>query len=83
MLTELGKRVDENSENFNKELGNIFKKRTSQLKNTITEIKNWIEWINGKLGDIEECTGDLEDRIIKITRSEQQKENPILKGKTV
>ena len=40
MLTELGKRVDENSENFNKELGNIFKKRTSQLKNTITEIKN-------------------------------------------
>ena len=83
MLTELGKRVDENSENFNKELGNIFKKRTSQLKNTITEIKNCIEWINGILGDIEECTGDLEDRIIKITRSEQQKENPILKGKTV
>ena len=72
MLTELGKRVDENSENFNKELGNILKKKkTSQLKNTITEIKNWIEWINGKLGDIEECTGDLEDRIIKITRSEQ------------
>ena len=41
MLTELGKRVDENSENFNKELGNILKKKkTSQLKNTITEIKN-------------------------------------------
>ena len=60
-----------------------FKKRTSQLKTTIIEIKNTVEWINGKLGDIEECTGDLEDRIIEITRSEQQKEKPILKWKTV
>ena len=74
MLTELGKRVDENSENFNKELE---KKKTSQLKNTITEIKNTVEWINGKLGDIEECISDLEDRIIKITQSEQQKEKTI------
>lgn len=46
MLTELGKRVDENSENFNKELGEK-KKKTSQLKNTITEIKNAVEWIKG------------------------------------
>ena len=60
-----------------------FKKRTSQLKTTIIEIKNTVEWINGKLGDIEECTGDLEDRIIEITQSEQQKEKPILKWKTV
>ena len=26
MLTEIGKRIDEHSENFNKELENIFKK---------------------------------------------------------
>lgn len=60
-----------------------FKKRTSQLKNTIIEIKNTVEWINGKLGDTEECTGEQEDRIIEITRSEQQKEKPLLKWKTV
>ena len=29
MLTELGKRIDEHSENFNKELKNIFKKADS------------------------------------------------------
>ena len=38
MLTELGKRTDEHSENFNKELENI-KKKQSEMKNTITEIK--------------------------------------------
>ena len=32
MLTELGKRIDENSENFNKELENI-KKNQSELRN--------------------------------------------------
>ena len=29
MLTELGKRIDEHGENFNKELKNIFKKTQS------------------------------------------------------
>ena len=38
MLTELGKRTDEHSQNFNKELENI-KKNQSELKNTITEMK--------------------------------------------
>ena len=38
MLTELGKRTDEHNENFNKELENI-KKKQSEMKNTITEIK--------------------------------------------
>lgn len=35
MQTELGKRTDEDSENFNKELESI-KKIQSELKNTIT-----------------------------------------------
>ena len=34
MLTELGKRIDEHSENFNKDLENI-KQNQSALKNTI------------------------------------------------
>jgi len=35
MLSELGKRIDEYSKNFNKELENI-KKNQSELKNTIS-----------------------------------------------
>ena len=37
MLTELGKRLDEHSEIFNRELENI--KNQSELKNSITEMK--------------------------------------------
>ena len=39
MITELWRRKDEQSENFNRELENI-KKKQSELKNTITEMKN-------------------------------------------
>ena len=38
MLTESGKRIDEHSENFNNVLENT-KKKKSELKNTITEMK--------------------------------------------
>ena len=38
MLTELGKRIEEHSENFKKEVENI-KKNHLELKNTITEMK--------------------------------------------
>ena len=42
--------MGEHSEKFNKELENINRKKT-QLKNTITEIKNIPEGINSRLGD--------------------------------
>ena len=42
MLTELGKRIDEQNENFNKELEN---KSQSELK-IVTEIENTLEGIN-------------------------------------
>ena len=54
MPTELGKRVDEHSENSNRELENI-KKNQSELKNTIAEMKNILEGINSRLGHTEEC----------------------------
>ena len=44
------------------------------MKNTITEMKNILEGINSKLDDAKEHTSDLEDRIMEITESEQQKE---------
>ena len=44
MLTELGKRIDEHSENFNKELENI-KKNQSEVKNTVTNEKHYKELI--------------------------------------
>ena len=76
MLTELGKRIDEHSENFNKELENTPKEPVRA-----EEYNNWNEkhtrGINSRLSDTEECISDLEDRIMEITQSEQQKEKQI------
>ena len=38
------------------------------MKNTLDGIN-----INSRLGDSEECTSDIENRIMKVTKSEQQK----------
>ena len=49
MLTELKKRIDEHSENFNKELETVkkTKQKQSEVKNTINEVKTilwWLRW---------------------------------------
>ena len=72
MFTELRRRMDELSKNFNKEFENIRKNQTD-LKDTITEIRNTTEGINSRPDDIEQIS-DLENRIMEITQSEQQKE---------
>lgn len=75
MLTELRKRKDEHSENFNKEIGSM-KMGQSEQKNTLTEVKNTLEGINSRLGDKEQIS-DLEDKIMKITQSESEKKDKI------
>ena len=51
--------MDEHGENFNKEIENT--KRTHQLKDKITEMRNTLEGISG-LDDAEEQISNLEDR---------------------
>ena len=75
MLTELRRRMDELSVNFNKELENV-RKNESELKDTITEIKNTLEGTSSRSDDTEQIS-DLEDRIVEITQSYQQKEKKI------
>ena len=56
MLTELGKRIDEHKENFNKEL----RKTQSKIQNSIAEKKkNTLEEMNSSLSDSEELISDL------------------------
>ena len=80
MLNELGKKIDEHSEHFNKELENI-KKNQGELKNAITEMKKPLKGINSRLGDTEKHISDLEDKIMEITQSEEQKGKQIFKNK--
>ena len=46
-------------------------------------MKNTLESRNSRLGDIEKCISNLEDRMIEITKSEHQKEKQIKKMATV
>ena len=67
MLTELGKRIDANSEHFNKQLEDIKK---DPIRNSIAEIKNnTLEGMNSRLSDTEECINDLDDRIMELIQS--------------
>lgn len=53
-------------------LENITKSQ-SELKNAISEMQSTLEGINSRLDETEEQTGELEDRIVVITQSEEQK----------
>ena len=44
------------------------------MNNTITEIKNSLEGINSRITETEERISDLEDKIVEITTTEQNKE---------
>ena len=44
------------------------------MKNTITEIKNTLEGINSRVTEAEEWISEMEDRIVEITATEQNKE---------
>ena len=44
------------------------------MNNTINEIKNSLEGISSRINEAEEQISDLEDKIVEITTSEQNKE---------
>ena len=45
------------------------------MNNTVTEVKNTLEGINHRITETEERIGELEDRVVKITATKQNKEN--------
>ena len=47
MLMELGKRIDEHSENCNKQTENM-KQKLSELMNTIIKMENTLEGVNSR-----------------------------------
>ena len=59
-------------EKFNKDLAELKSKQT-MMNNTINEIKNSLEGISSRT-EAEEQISDLEDKIIEIITTEQNKE---------
>ena len=73
MTQNLGNRMQKIQEMFNKDLEELKSKET-MMNNTINEIKNSPEGIKSKITEEEEQISDLENKIVKITATEQNKE---------
>ena len=72
MIQNLGNRIDKMQETFNKDLEELKSKQT-MMNNTTNEIKNSLEGINSRITEAEEPISDLEDKIVEITTTEQNK----------
>lgn len=82
MLNELRGRIDDLSEDFNRETVSVKKdtetiKNWSDMKNTKTKMKDILEGINSRLGEAEDWISELEDKVAVNTQLEQQKEKRI------
>ena len=75
MLIKYGRRIDEQSKNFSKEIENIRKYQTD----VITEMKNTLEGFSSRLDDVEEPISELKDKTMELTQIEKQKEKKNLK----
>ena len=73
MFQNLGNRMENIQETFNKDLEELKSKQT-MMNNTINEIKNSLEGSNNRITEAEEQISDLEDKIVEITSTELNKE---------
>ena len=73
--------MNSNADSFRKELENI---RTSQekLENSFSEMQTELKAIKRRMNNAKEWISDVEDRIMEITQTGQQRENQIKKKKT-
>ena len=76
MIQNLGIRKEKIQETFNKDLEELKSKQT-MMKNTINEIKNYLEGISSRITEAEEWISDMEGKIVEITTTEQNKEKRI------
>ena len=73
MIQNLGNRMEKIQETFNKDLEELKGKQT-MMNNKINEMKNSLEGISSRITEAEEWTSDLEDKIVEITTTHQNKE---------
>ena len=72
LIQNLGNRMEKIQETFNKDLEELKSKQTL-MNNTINKIKNSLEGINSRITEAEKQISDLEDKIVEIINTEQNK----------
>ena len=73
MIKNLGNRMGKIQDMFNKDLEEL-KSKQAMMTKTIYEIKNSLEGVNSRITEAEKRISDLEDKIVEITTTEQNKE---------
>ena len=63
MIKNLENKMEKIQESINTDLEELKNKHTN---NTITEIKNTLEGINGRISEAEEWINELEDKMVEI-----------------
>ena len=76
MIQNPGKRMEKIQETFNKELQEL-KSKPTIINNIINEIKNSLEGIKSRIMEAGEWITDLEDKIVEIITTAQNKEKRI------
>ena len=76
-IQNLGNRMQKIQETFHKDLEEL--KSKQKMKNTINEIKVFLEGNNRRITEAEEQISDLEDTIVEIITAEQNKEKNRMK----
>ena len=71
-IQNLGNRIEKIQGRFNKDVEELKSKQTV-MNNKITETKNTLEGINSRITDTEEWISDLEDKMLEINVTEQNK----------
>ena len=64
--------MEKMQESINKDLEELKNKHT-ETNNTITDIKNTLEWINSRISGQKNESVELEDKMVEITFKEQNK----------
>ena len=76
MIQDLGKRIEAKIE----QVQELFTKSyLEELKNKQTEMNNTLEGINSRTTEAEEWINDLEDRMVEITATKENKEKRMKK----
>lgn len=64
-----------NKVKFIKEIENQSQTEVTVLENKMTKLKNTLEGFNNRLDKVEEWICKVEDKVMELTKTEQQKEN--------
>ena len=73
MIQDLGERMEEKIDKMQE----IFTKDLQELKNKQTEMNDTLEGINSRITEGEEHINDLEDRMVEITATEENREERV------